>query len=854
MPLTVLDLRCEQQTDPLGVDSPTPRLSWRLESRERGQRQSAYQVLVSSSKERLAADRGDLWDSGRVVSSDQLLVPYAGRKLAPGQGVFWKIRAWDRNGIAGAWSKPGAWEMGRLGNWGAARWIQGSRPAPADPYADDPLPLFSKTFALPKNVKRASLCVTGLGYFEARIGPMRVSDAVLEPGWTNYEKRVFYRVFDVAKLLKRGENEISILVGNGWWNPLPLQMFGGAALLTKSLPTGRPRCIAHLEIELEGGSRQTVVTDESWIVNDSYVRFQNNYLGEWHDYREFGKSYLRPVALATEPVGPLLAEPQPPIRVREKLKHVSVTERERGVWIFDFGVNGAGRVRQIEVTDTKPGQKITLRYGELLHKDGSLNPMTGVCGQIKGGSKERQGAAKDSERPEIPAVQQDVYVCMGYPEEIFAPKFGFRGFRYVEVRGATARPEILAEHLSSDVESAGEFSCSEPLLNEIQTVCQRTFLSNLFSVQSDCPHREKFGYGGDIVATRDAFLMNFDMAALYAKIATDYADAARTDGSLPDTAPFVGLQYCGVGWPMALPLLLDELRRYHGDLRTTERNYDAVARWLASVEAKYGAGLVTDGLTDHEARAQTPPEPTLTLLYAECLKLGARLAESLGKRRDAARLLSRAEKVLAAYRRAFPEPPPTQTALAYALEYGPLSDAEREKVLARTLADLKAQNGLTTGIFGTKFLLDSLSRLGKIDVAYALATKKTVPSWGAMLAGGATTLWEHWEFSDNTYSHNHPMFGSISAWLFHWLAGIQPEKDAVGFDKIALRPQFPQGLSWGKASYRSARGPISVRWKRSGNRALLDISIPVGCSATLALPDGKIKALESGRHRVSAMV
>ena len=257
MPLTVLDLRCEQQTDPLGVDSPIPRLSWRLESRERGQRQSAYQILVASSKSRLDADRGDLWDSGRVVSPDQLLVSYMGRKLAPGQGAWWKVRAWDKNGIAGAWSKPGFWEMGRLGDWGTARWIRDSRPVPADPYADDSLPLFSKGFTLPKNAKRARLCVTGLGYFEAQVNRRNVSDAVLEPGWTNYEKRVFYRTFDVTKLLRRGENQLSILVGNGWWNPLPLLMFGGAAMLPKTLPIGRPRCIAHLEIELSDGSRQS---------------------------------------------------------------------------------------------------------------------------------------------------------------------------------------------------------------------------------------------------------------------------------------------------------------------------------------------------------------------------------------------------------------------------------------------------------------------------------------------------------------------------------------------------------------------------------------------------------------------
>ena len=839
MALTATHLRCEYRTNPLGIDSLAPRLSWELRSSRNGEVQRAYQIIATPNKD----GNNVLWDSGKVASADAIQVAYAGKKLTSGQRVFWRVRVWNRDDQPGPWSKEASFEIGLLtpADWSGAQWIRDPKPAPANPYADDPLPLFGKSFTLPRAVKSARLSVTGLGYFEASVNGVNPSDAMLEPGWTNYEKRVYYRTLDVTKLLKRGENALEIFVGNGWWNPMPLVMFGGAAFLPKTLSTGRPRCIARLEVELSDGAKQVIVTDTSWSVRDSALRFQNNYIGEVWDAREAGKGAARQVVLATEPVGPLQCEPQPPIKVIGERTASVLSELKPGVFLLDAGVNQSGRVR-LTLKNTKPGQKIALRYGELLNKDGTLNPMTGVCGQIKGGTKERHGAPKDSERPHIPAIQEDTFICAGGAEETFQTHFVFRGFRYVEVSGPTEKPALVVQSMAASVESAGEFSCSEPLLNQIQEITRRTFLSNLFSVQSDCPHREKFGYGGDIVATRDAFLYNFDMAALYGKIVTDYVDAARPDGSLPDTAPYVGIHYCGVGWPMALPLLQVELLRYYGDKKLIEAHYAATARWLEGTDAK-------KGLTDHEARVGSPTEATLPLLYAECARLAEKLATTLGKRSDAAKWRSLAQTTTAAYQRAFPDAPPIQACLAYALEYGKLDQAAQQRTLDRLLADLQAHNGhLTTGIYGTKFMFDSLSRLGHADAAFTFATKKTVPSWGAMLAGGATTLWEHWDFSDNTFSHNHPMFGSISAWFFAWLAGIQPAEDAIGFDKIELRPQFVAGLSSVKASYRSLRGPIKVEWKRLAGKVALTVEIPIGCTATLHLPGGATKALESGKH------
>lgn len=850
-PLTLTALRCEYRLNPLGLTTPAPRLSWQLRATRKGERQSAFQILAASSEELLKRNVGDLWDTGKVGGEATIQMAYAGKPLRSRQRVFWKVRAWDRENHPTAWSPIAHWEQGLLSaaDWGGAQWIRAPWPAPKDPYADDPAPLFSQSLRLPRGVKSARLSVTGLGYFEARINGKNVSEGALEPGWTHYQKRVFYRTFEVTRLLQRGENYLSILVGNGWWNPLPLAMFGGGVTLTRDLSTGRPRCLARLDIELTDGTRTTVVTDPSWQVVPSPIVFDNAYLGEVYDARREGKGVPEKAVLATEPVGALEAEPQPLIQVLETLTPVAVTPLKPDVWIVDLGVNFAGRVA-LSVPALPSGQKVHLRYGELLHKDGTLNPMTSVCGQIKGGTKERQGGTASSERPQIPAVQEDTFLSAGTPAT-FQPRFGFRGFRYVEVTGLTQKPELVAHRLGSGLESAGEFTCSDPLLNKIQEITRRTFLSNVFSVQSDCPHREKFGYGGDIVATRDAFLYNFDMAGFYTKVVQDYGDAQRPDGALPDTAPFVGLQYCGVGWGMAHPLLQAELLRFYGDTRVIEQQYAHTVRWLEWAQGRYPSFLVTEGLTDHEGLTQNSPQATVTLLYAECARIAARLAQALHRADEVTKWRALAEQISGAYLKAFPTPPPTQTSLAYALEYGTLDPARRKAILGQLVADVaKHDNHLTTGINGTKFLLDTLSREGRADVAAQVAQQKSFPSWGWMLEGGATTLWEHWAFSDNTFSHNHPMFGSVSAWFFAWLGGIQPEPDAIGCDRLALRPQFVPSLSHASATYRSIRGPITVAWKRVGGAVALEVTLPVGVSATLHLPDGSARPLESGKTQL----
>ena len=858
-------LKCEYRTEPLGIDSPAPRLNWIVESGLRGQAQSAYQVLTADSLQALASDTGNLWDSGKVLSRETLNIVYGGKLLRSGQRCFWKVRVWDMGGAASPWSAPSSWEMALLSpaDW-KGRWIGDGRPTPArdeDFFKDDPAPLFRKEFTLPADVRGARLYIAGLGYYEAALNGRRVGDQVLDPGWTNYAKRVFYSPYDVTGLLRKGPNCLGIMLGNGWYNPLPLLMWGNRNI-RESLPVGRPCFIAQLDIELGDGSRISIATDASWKSRPGPVLRNNVYLGEVYDARKEVKGWDRPgldesgwLPAVPGPGGALQAQPQPPIRVTAVIAPVKITRPEPGTFIADFGRNFAGLVR-LHV-EAPAGKTIRLRYGELLYPDGRLNPMTGVCGQIKGKKANGENVGGPGS-PEI-AWQSDTYIAAGGREEVYAPRFTFRGFRYAEVTGYPgvldpASIEGLA--LNSDVGPAGSFSCSNELFNRIQEMVRRTFLSNLFSVQSDCPHREKFGYGGDIAATSEAFIDNFDMAGFYAKAVRDWGDAARPDGMLTDTAPFVGIQYCGVGWAMAHPLLLEQLYRYYGDRRLIEEQYETAAAWLDLVSAQNPEGIIKEGLSDHEGLEEASSPQMATPLYFQSARLMSRLAAVLGKAGDAARYERLAGGIRTAYLRRFLTPgtgtlsPTTQAGQAFALYLGLVPPGEKDAALSVLLKKVKedGRGHLSTGIFGTKFMLDVLSGSGHADAAYGIVGRRTFPGWGYMLENGATTLWEHWEGSDDTFSHNHPMFGSVSDWFFKWPAGIQPCPDAVGFDRIAIRPQPAAGLTWVKAFYDSMRGRISSEWKTEGGRFVLTVTIPANTTAEVHVPASDPSAvIEGGR-------
>ena len=867
----IAGLCCEYQTDPLAIDAVQPRLSWKLSSPARGVRQTAYQVLVASSPERLGQEQADLWDSGKVTSGQSIPIEYAGKPMASRMRCYWKVRIWDQDDQSSRWSKTAEWEMGLLHSidW-RGQWINDGKVSPTrdeDFYREDPAPLFRRELNLTKTIRRARLYISGLGYYEASLNGKRVGDQRLDPGWTSYARRVFYSTYDVRDLLHPGVNCLGVTLGNGWWNPLPLRLWGSRDL-RKELAIGRPRFIAQLYVEFTDGSTQSLASDANWKVADGPVRRNSIYLGEVYDARRdlpgwdtagFNDAAWRSPQLATEPIGQLQAQPQPPIRVRDTFAAVRITEPRPGVFIYDLGQNFSGwagfRYRAPD------GTQIVMRYGELLNQDGSLNPLTSVCGQIKGQHRNQAGVKENIGGPGSPEIawQSDTYIARGGGEETYIPRFTFHGFRYVEITGLAHELPLKAVtgmRLSADVPDAGEFTCSNPMLNQIQAICRRTFLSNLFSVQSDCPHRERFGYGGDMVATSEALMLNFGMENFYAKAATDFGDSARPDGMLTDTAPFVGIQYCGVGWAMAHPLLLSQEYRYYGNRRLAEEQYVVARRWLLLVAHQFPDGLVTEGLQDHESLAPASAALMITPLFYQSARTLAGLARTLGGAEDATEFERIAEKSRLAWQRKFLNAatlrvgPGTQGSQAFALYSELVPAAEQGKVLDVLLGNIRDEwkGHLSTGIYGTKFMLDVLSRGGHADVAYSMVSQTNFPGWGWMLANGATTLWEHWAFSQNTYSHNHPMFGSVSQWFMNWLGGIQPDPAAIGFDRIIIRPQVVSDMQWVKSSYNSMPGRIISNWKRHGEKLTMEVTIPANTTATVYVPaKDAVGVTESGQ-------
>ncbi|NQW03042.1 MAG: family 78 glycoside hydrolase catalytic domain [Acidobacteria bacterium] len=880
--ITPVDLRCEYLRTPLGIDAALPRLSWRLASTvaaARNQKQSAYQILVAGDAASLAANRGDLWDSGKIESGDQLHIAYQGRPLASAERCHWKVRTWDADVRPTPFSQPSWWEMGLLvpADW-AGQWIDDGKPVPErdeDFYRDDPAPLLRKTFDVRPGVRRARLYAAGLGYYELRFNGEKVSDHLLDPAWTNYTKRVLYTTHDVTSLLRNGPNALAALLGNGWFNPLPLRMWGRINV-RDHLTVGRPRLIAQLNIEYEDGTTQSVASDEGWRVAAGPIMRNSVYLGEVYDARREQPGWDQPgfddrgwanaSPAAGTPLSPLHAQAVPPIRATATLRPASVTEVQPGVFIFDMGQNFAGWAR-LRVEGPR-GTTVTMRMGELLHPDGTLNVMTTVAGQIKGAN--RDGTPRGGPGAPDVAWQSNEYTLRGSGPEVYTPRFTFHGFRYVEVTGFPGTPTLEAIEglrLNTAVESSGTFTCSNDLINRIQTMVQWTLLSNLFSVQSDCPAREKFQYGGDIVASSDMAILNYDMSSFYAKTVQDHQDAARDPGWFTETAPFVGISAASyeagagpIGWGLAHPLLVVQLYQYYGNERLVQEHYEAARRWVGLLTDNADGYIVDRCISDHESIDPKPVALMATAHFFQAAQLIERLARVLGRTQEAEQHAALAGRIREAFISRFLSPGTgrfdtgTQACQATALYMGLVPDAERDAAIGamvdRVLVD---HNGhIATGIFGTKYLLDSLTETGHADVAYAMVTQETFPGWGHMLAEGATTLWEHWEYSDNTYSHNHPMFGSVSEWFFKGLGGIKPHQEAVGFNRILIEPHVVGDLTWTRARYDSARGPIVSNWRIDADRLTLDVEIPVNTTAVVRVPTQDPSSVTEGGRLTSA--
>lgn len=875
--LKILELKCDYQKNPIGIDVLNPTLGWEVNSLKRGEKVIAYQIIVASNENLIAQDRGDIWDTGKVHNSNNEEIYFKGKPLQAYQKYYWKVKLWGINNKESDWSEVAHFEMGLLNenNW-KAKWIsEASKEIDNDEefYKEHPAPMFRKEFSL-NEVKEARLYIAGLGYYVAYINGERVGNHQLDPGWTSYDKRVYYSTFDVTNLLKKGNNAFGVVLGNGWYNPLPLRLWGTFNLRTALDLIGKPMLIAQLRVEYEDGTIEIISSDESWKTEKSPILKNNLYLGEVYDSRKevvnwnrahFDDSKWSSAVLSENQLNNLESQPIPPIRVTKEIVPIKLTNPKPGVYVYDMGQNFAGWIQF--KTSGKSGTSVKFKYGELLHPDGNVNGLTTVVGQIKKPGLGGPGA------PDI-AWQSDEFILNGKKEQSFSPQFTFHGFRYVEVTGLDKEPQLedmLGLRLNTDVASTGTFACSNEMFNKLYDIIDWTFLSNLYSVQSDCPAREKFGYGGDIIPVSDAYIHYYDMTRTYPKIARDFGDATRSNGSFTETAPFIeGIDDGGfgggsgpIGWSLAHSVLLEKMYQYYGNKELINEQYVYSKNWLDFLIKQTDNYIIYRGIGDHEHI--DPPQTELvnseltpvtsTAFFYDAAKRVARLAKIIDKDEDYEEYTLLAEKIRTAYidnlkiKGTAKFGLGTQTHQSFALKFNLIPENLRNDAMISLLDTIRIKHNdhLSTGIFGTKYLFDVLTDNGKGELAYKIANQKTAPSWGYMLEKGATTLWEHWDYSDDVYSHNHPMFGSISHWFVHTLAGIGLDEDAVGYDKIVIKPEILGDLSWAKASYNSVQGKVSSSWRVEGSEFNLDVDIPVNSTAKIYIPyNGTDLVFESG--------
>ncbi len=861
--LTASDLRCEYRANPLGIDVTRPRLSWLVAATERGQRQTAYQVLVASSEASLQKDKGDLWDSGPVKSDGTTAIVYDGKPLLSHQRCYWKVKVWDKDDQASNWSTPALWSEGLLepSGW-KAEWIGYDKPRdaiapwPASAGAKPdtarlvlPPPSYLRTaFHVSKPVKQATVYSTALGIHDLHLNGQSVSDDYFNPGWTDYTRRVYYRAYDVTSRIHPGGNVLGAILADGWYS-------GYVGFGKQRDHYGKhTRVKAQLHIEYTDGSTETVATGPGWKASTGPISEADYLMGETYDARAavpgwdspgFDDSGWSPVVTGSE-VKPLVqAHPGPPVRPFAELKPKSISEPKPGAYVLDLGQNFAG-ITRLKVQG-EPGQKITLRFAERLNPDGTIyttNLRSARC--------------------------IDTYICSGKGDETWSPRFTFHGFQYVEISGLKSPPTpatVTGIALSSATAVAGRFECSDPMLNQIHSNGYWTQRANFIDIPTDCPQRdERLGWTGDAQVYIRTATLNCDVQAFFNKWLVDLTDGQRPDGQFPMIAPVkVAGDDGGPAWADAGVICPWTIYQVYGDRRVLERQYPSMLKFVEFCRKRSTSELLPpakyhcfgDWLS---IKADTPTDVIYTAYFALSTKLTAEAAQILGKTEDAARLKELYGKIKAAFNKAYVGSDGrikgnTQACYVLALAVD-LVDGEKAREAARYLVEdiEKHDNHLSTGFIGTKDLMLVLSKIGREDVAYRLLFNETFPSWGFSIKHGATSIWERWDgwtpekgFQDpgmNSFAHY--SFGAVYQWMVENIGGIK--SDGPAYKHIVIEPKPGGRLTRAETSYQSIRGPITTTWMKEGEKLSLDATIPANTTATVILPATGPEAItENGR-------
>ena len=877
-PLTFTQLTCENSVNPIGIEVKEPRFSWKIGSVQRNTFQTAYQVMVADDPASLASGKGTAWDSKKVNAATSIQVKYAGKPLASAKVYYWKVRIWDNHGNASAWSKPASLQTGLFStdDWKQAKWIgyevlpDSQKIIPAQHGKGDKilgssnniLPLIRKVFSVKQSVKRATVFISGLGQFEMSVNGQKSGDHFLDPGWTKYDKEALYVTFDITKQIRQGTNAIGVMLGNGFYY-LPRDK--RYRKLTGAF--GYPKMICRVQLEFEGGRVENIVSDASWKTAAGPVIYSSIYGGEDYDANLEQKGWNTALyndakwkqVVVTDGPSVLKSQIAEPLKIFEQFTPVKTTRISNGVYVFDLGQNASG-IPAIKLQGKK-GDTVRIIPAELLNEDGTANQ-------------------KATGKP----VYYD-YILKGNGVEEWQPRFTYYGFRYLQVEGVAMQgkepgavkpllKEVKGLHIRNAAALNGTFTSSNDLFNRTSKLIDWSVRSNMMSIFTDCPHRERLGWQEEVHLMGNSIRYNYDIANLCRKVIGDLKTAQTPEGLIPATVPeytvmdfMDGVFRDSPEWGSNCIIMPWYLYEWYGNSDVLSESYEMMQRYLNYLSSKAKDHILSFGLSDwydvgpeRSGFSQlTPLGLTATAYYYYDLVLLQKIALLLGKPADATKYAALAAEVKAAFNSKFFDKEKgqygtgSQAANAIAVYMNLVEPADKKQVVNNIVSDIRSRkNSLTAGDIGFRYLVQVLADEGHSDVIFDMNSNPDVPGYGYQLAKGATALTESWVASP-VVSNNHLMLGHLLEWFYGDLAGIKPAPGAVAFDHIVIKPEPVGNVTAAAAKYESPYGLIACNWKKTATSFELAVTIPSNASAVVYLPARDISAVREGGKFLSAI-
>lgn len=830
-------LLTENKTNPIGIDASQPRFSWQLTSDKRNVMQTAYEIKVAEGKT-------NVWNSGKTAGDRSVQVLYTGSALQSNKKYSWKVRVWDNDGKASAWSAPAYFQTAFLHNedW-KAKWIEAGS---VDDSINRPAVLFRNQFAVNKKIASATLYVTAHGMYEMQINGKRVGDAYLAPGWTSYNKRLQYQVYDVANLINSGENVIGAMVGNGWYR-------GYLAWQdNRNIYGNKLGLLAQVNITYTDGTSAIIATSEDWKTAASPIKSVEIYHGEVYDARDekkgwsntgFNDAGWQPVTLGSYAFNNLIATENEPVKKHETFAAAKLITTPSGEKVLDFGQNLVGWV--MVKAKGNAGDKIVIKHAEVLDKQGNFYT-------------ENLRVAKATA----------TYVLKGDAAETFEPHFTFFGFRYIKIEsypGEIDPANFTAVALYSDMKPTGTFTSSNSLINQLQHNIQWGQRGNFLDVPTDCPQRdERLGWTGDAQAFSRTAAFNFGVDNFFSKWMKDVAADQLPNGSVPFVVPNVLGPGAGAstGWADVATIIPWNMYLAYGDKEILEKQYPSMKAWAKYMTDSSRSDLWNHGFhfgdwlfyrpfDDNDGRSAVTDKYLIAqCFYAHSVQLLIKTAEVLNKQDDKTIYTALLQKIKAAFLKEYVTPngrliSGTQTAYVLALNFDMLPEDMRPQAAARLAENINSYNNhLTTGFLGTPYLCHVLTRFGYTDLAYKLLLQQDYPSWLYPVKMGATTIWERWDGQkpDSSFqtpgmnSFNHYAYGAIGDWMYRVITGLDTYEDGVGYKHIKIKPHVGGGFTNAAATLQTYYGPVSSGWKIVNDQLLVDIDIPANTKATVYIP------------------